>query len=688
MTWIDWLIVVVPCVVVLAVALRVGRYVRTASDFLTAGRAAGRYLVSTADGMAAVGLITAVGSFEVFYNSGFGVTYWSQLQPAIVISMALFGFVIYRYRETRAMTMAQFFEMRYSRRLRIFMGALAFLAGIINYGIFPIVGARFFIHFCDLPTHFSLGGFTISTTAALCASFLSVALFFVLRGGQMQIMVTDFMQGIICGVLFLIVVVTVMWSFSLEQMFAGIAHRPPGHSMLNPFDTAKMGDFNIWYVVISLFATVYGYMSWQGNSAYNASALNPHEAKMGKIISGWRMYSQALMFTILGLAAVALMNAPGPANAAGDVDWTAASAAAHTKIAAIAQAEGTQISGQMTVPVAISHFLPVGAKGSFVAIMLFMMVACDITYLLSWGSILVQDVIMPIRGKHLEPHEHLTLLRSSIIGVALFAFLFSMFVPIVDYIFFFMNITGAIYMGGSGAVIIGGLYWNRATTAGAWAAMIVGSGLAVLGLTLPMFFKGFPLNGNWMMLIAMLSGTAAYVVVSLVTCRAPHDMEKLLHRGDYAVPDDAIAQSDTSQIANWKRVLLGYDENFSQGDRVLSALLFGWTLFIFGVFAAITLANVFFGVWTERSWWRFFVLNNVYLPLVVGVITTVWLTIFGLRDLRRLFEKLRTLRSDASDDGMVAAAAPVDKSGAALPKQDSLIHAIQPVRMEGEYGAA
>ena len=143
MTWIDWLIVVVPCIVVLAVASRVGRYVRNASDFLTAGRAAGRYLVSTADGMAAIGLITAVGSFEVFYNSGFGVTCWSQLQPAIVIAMALFGFVIYRYRETRAMTMAQFFEMRYSRRLRIFMGSLAFLAGIINYGIFPIVGAGF-----------------------------------------------------------------------------------------------------------------------------------------------------------------------------------------------------------------------------------------------------------------------------------------------------------------------------------------------------------------------------------------------------------------------------------------------------------------------------------------------------------------------------------------------------------------
>src|SRR5262245_57644981 len=122
MTWIDWLIVVVPASIVLLVAVRVRRYTQTASDFLTAGRSAGRYLVSTADGMGATGLITAVGLFEVFYNSGFSVTWWSQLQAPLLMFIAVFGFVVYRYRETRAMTMAQFFEMRYSRRLRIFMG--------------------------------------------------------------------------------------------------------------------------------------------------------------------------------------------------------------------------------------------------------------------------------------------------------------------------------------------------------------------------------------------------------------------------------------------------------------------------------------------------------------------------------------------------------------------------------------
>ena len=62
--------------------------------------------------------------------------------------IALSGFVSYRFRQTRAMTIAEFLEIRYSRRFRIFMGCLAFTAGIINFGIFPAVGARFFIHYC------------------------------------------------------------------------------------------------------------------------------------------------------------------------------------------------------------------------------------------------------------------------------------------------------------------------------------------------------------------------------------------------------------------------------------------------------------------------------------------------------------------------------------------------------------
>ena len=53
------------------------------------------------------------------------------------------------------MTLAQFFEMRYSRSFRVFAGLVAFLSGIINYGIFPGVAARFFIALCGFPARAS-----------------------------------------------------------------------------------------------------------------------------------------------------------------------------------------------------------------------------------------------------------------------------------------------------------------------------------------------------------------------------------------------------------------------------------------------------------------------------------------------------------------------------------------------------
>src|SRR5213080_4968129 len=94
--------------------------------------------------------------FEIVLVSGFTVTFWNSLSTPIILLVAVSGFVVYRYRETRALTLAQFFEMRYSRRFRLFMGVLAFGAGILNYGIFPAISSRFFVYFIRLPTHVSI----------------------------------------------------------------------------------------------------------------------------------------------------------------------------------------------------------------------------------------------------------------------------------------------------------------------------------------------------------------------------------------------------------------------------------------------------------------------------------------------------------------------------------------------------
>src|SRR5438477_6385123 len=188
---IDWLFVAAPLTLILLIALWTRRYVKSVADFLAAGRCAGRYLLANARGEAESGLASSLAVFEQIFVAGFVLNFWEKLQTPVIVLIGISGFVVYRLRETRAMTLAQFFEMRYSRNFRLFMGFLAFLSGILNYGIFPAVSARFFIYFLDLPHAVHLGPMAISTFAILMASYLTCTVLMTLAGGQVTLMVVD-----------------------------------------------------------------------------------------------------------------------------------------------------------------------------------------------------------------------------------------------------------------------------------------------------------------------------------------------------------------------------------------------------------------------------------------------------------------------------------------------------------------
>lgn len=676
---IDWLIVAVPLVILVVIATVTRRHVKDVSDFMTGGRLAGRYLVAVSDGVAGMGLITVVAFFEFYYHSGFAVNHWQQIATPLMLVVTLTGFVIYRFRETRAMTLAQFFELRYSRRFRVFAGVVASVAGIVNFGLFPAVGARFFVYFCGLPSEVSVGSFQVPTIAPLMLLFLGIALVMVLFGGQITIMVTDCVQGIFSYGLYILIALAIVWLFSWDQITTALLDRPAGHSMLNPFDTGELSDFNIWFILIGVFGGVYTLMAWQGNSGYNCAAANPHEAKMGKVLGMWRGGALGVMIVLLAVAAYTFLNHP---------DFVQGATAVNQQLDTI---ENPTIRTQVQVPVAISHFLPVGIAGAFLIVMLFLMVSTDTTYLHSWGSILVQDVILPFRKRPLTPRGHLRLLRWSISGVAAFAFFFSLFFPQFDYILMFFALTGSLYLGGAGAAIIGGLYWKRGTTAAAWAAMLTGGGLSLFGFVMEQAWPTiarwwlnsgygfvpnewlaahtdrFPINGQWMWGVAMVASVVVYVLVSLLTCRVPHNMDRMLHRGEYA--RTAPVQDDAPAPERWWKRLVGIDRQFTRGDRFLAWFVFAWSMLLFGVWLVVTLWN-FAVSWPDAWWAKYFWIMGVWLALVVGTITGVWFGIGGTRDLIRLFQGLKTRVRDARDDGRVIGHVNADEAEDADPDEE------------------
>lgn len=63
MFWLDWILVVIPLLIVVWVALKGQKYVRGVSDFLAAGRCAGRYVVSVAGAEAGIPMLLFIISF-------------------------------------------------------------------------------------------------------------------------------------------------------------------------------------------------------------------------------------------------------------------------------------------------------------------------------------------------------------------------------------------------------------------------------------------------------------------------------------------------------------------------------------------------------------------------------------------------------------------------------------------------
>lgn len=640
-TPLDWAIVAIPVVLVTALAIYARTYVKGVSDFLAAGRSAGRYLICNAEGAASMGAITIVAIFEQISNGGPAIIFWELLSTPVTLVIALTGFVIYRYRETRAMTMAQFFEMRYSKRFRVFMGLMAFISGVLNYGIFPAVGARFVVHFCGFPESLTLGTVSIPTFAVIMLGVMSLNVAFATLGGMLTAMVTDCIEGIISGVFLLTVAFVMIAMLGLDSMREALMNRPPGESFLDPFDTFKLQDFNLWFVLIGIFFSIYNFMAWQGSQGFRASALNPHEARMGRILGQWRTYTRVSMVVVLGICGYTFLHHP---------DFTAQAATVQNTVAGIT--DGTMIQKQMTVPIALSYAMPIGIKGMFFAVMVFAMMAADTSYMHSWGSIFIQDVVLPFRKTRLSPEAHIRLLRFAITGVAVFAFFFSLLFRQTEYILMYFAITGAIFLGGAGSAIIGGLYWKRGTTAAAWSAMIVGSTLALGSIVVRQAHPDFPLNGQVLSFLSALIAITVYVAVSLLTCRQPHNLEKLFHRGRYAVDEEGNPLPEIEKPPRTLRSILGIEGHFSRGDKAQAVALFSWSMALFSLFVIICVWNLF-NRWPLDWWWNYQLIMGIGFPLAVGLITSIWFGIGGVRDVFRLFQILKTKKRIAADDGEV-----------------------------------
>ena len=309
MSWIDWLIVLIPVTTIYCVGLYSRRYVRSVADFLSAGRVCGRYVINVGDIANALSILGVVSMIEVNYTTGFGMTFWANMLAPLSVFMGLSGYCTYRFRETKAMSLGQFLEMRYSRRLRIFASALRTLSEVVANSIMPAIAARFFIFFLDLPRYINICGLQISTFMLIMGICLFIAVSLICMGGTLTLIITDSLQGMLIYPLMATFVVFVLVKFDWNaEIVPTVMDRVPKESFINPFDISELKDFNMFsLLILPIFVSIIHRASWIG-AGYSTAAKSAHESKMGGLLGCWRGALNTMLYVLFAVMIITLLN--------------------------------------------------------------------------------------------------------------------------------------------------------------------------------------------------------------------------------------------------------------------------------------------------------------------------------------------------------------------------------------------
>lgn len=742
LSWLDYLIILIPLCFVFAMALRSRRYVKGVANYLAAGRVAGRYVIAVGDIQAGLSVITLVALVEVKYQTGYALGFWENIVAPVGIVIALTGYCTYRWRETRALSMGQFLEMRYNKVLRIVCASLRTLSEMITNAIGPAIAANFFIYFLGLPRCVQIFGIPVPCFFILLTVLLAAAVLIIWPGGRIALIITDSIQGLISFPIFVLLTGYVLCSFNWDAEIAPVMlDRVKGQSFLNPFDIEELRDFNIFALVVTITGSILNRASWLGNDSSNAGR-NAHEQKMAGLLGALRGSIAPLMCMLLAVMVITVMNHENYAekahvvrqDLAGKVADELFTGSENAKVKeAIAQlpvqkhviGKDAPLSGkqnletlyfstvrdtlgndgrgnflfqrfrsvyhQMMLPVVMRNILPVGLTGILCLLMIMLLVSTDDSRIFNASSTIIQDIVVPFVKTPLTPEKHVFWLKLSSLGVGVFFLISSLFFVHLDYINMFITIMTSLWLGGAGPIMIFGLYSRFGNTTGAFCSLIFGSGFSITGFLLQRNWAGhvypfllnhgvvdkldnflrtvsspfnpwirwemnpvkFPINSLEIYFLAMIIGIIAYVTGSLLTWKGPFNLDKMLHRGEYADPDSISLQSPWT----WKNIfnkLIGITPEYTTGDKVIAWCVFGYA-FVYNIvlcFFGVLLWNLI-SPWPKHWWSHYFFYTALVGGAIVGVISSIWFFWGGVIDLRRLFRDLEESTNDPLDDGRV-----------------------------------
>src|SRR5438045_2530293 len=188
---IDWIIVIGYLAVSLAVGIIGKRYIGNVTHYLVAGRELGLYVGIATLAATEIGTITFMYNAELGYKYGFAAFAAAMISGVVMIIVGRTGFVISRFRELKLMTVPEYFEIKYSRGLRIVTGVLVALGGILNMGVFLKIEGEFLTIVSGIDSRHIIAVMTV---------ILALELLYTVLGGMVTVVITACFQYVMLSI--------------------------------------------------------------------------------------------------------------------------------------------------------------------------------------------------------------------------------------------------------------------------------------------------------------------------------------------------------------------------------------------------------------------------------------------------------------------------------------------------------
>ncbi len=458
---IDWAIVVVYLAGTGAVGMWVNKYVHNVGDYMVGGRASGTNLnVATFIGTG-LGLVTIMYASIDGFNKGLAYLFL----PMIGVLSALFigstGFVIKRLREMELTTVTEFFEVRFDRKCRIAAGFICATAGILNMGLFPKMGATYITYATGLADRFENPEMVVNlVTTAL----ILLVLVYTVMGGMVSVIVTDYLQFVVLGIGLSIAACLALrqpgggWSGTLDTLA-----QYKGEAAFNPVHPDSYG----WLYVAWMFLQVgiLGAVGWAPEASRALTSKDPETSRKTFLLSMPGQFARTALPALIAVAAFAFIVKDAQLSAYFFPEGPS----------------GASNHAAKALPLFLGKIVPSGLLGLITAGLMAAFMSTHDSYFLCWSSIIVRDVIDPLRGGKMTDREQIRWTRVCIVLTGIFLLVWGVWYELPDSVWSYMAITGSIYFCGAGVALIGGTYWKRASSTGAFVCIVAGL-ISIMGL--------------------------------------------------------------------------------------------------------------------------------------------------------------------------------------------------------------